>query len=80
MGEVSLNIRLVFLGGGSVGKTAIIKRFLFDTYPEKYRPTVEDLFHKEFNLGTMLLKVFFHFFLFETREKVRNSMVRFESR
>lgn len=57
MGEVSYHVRLVILGGGGVGKTAIVKRFLFNTYCEKYRPTVEDLFFKEFNLGTLLLKV-----------------------
>lgn len=57
MGEVSYHIRLVILGGGGVGKTGIVKRFLFNTFCEKHRPTVEDLFFKEFNLGTMLLKV-----------------------
>ena len=57
MGEVSYHVRLVVLGGGGVGKTSIVKRFLFNTYCEKHRPTVEDLFFKEYNLGTMLLKV-----------------------
>ena len=57
MSEVSCHVRLVFLGGGGVGKTAIVRRFLFNTFNEKHRPTVEDLFFKEFNLGTLLLKV-----------------------
>lgn len=57
MADVSINIRLVILGGGGVGKTAIVKRFLTNTFVEKYRPTVEDLFFKEYNLGTILLKV-----------------------
>lgn len=57
MGEVSYHIRLVIMGSAGVGKTAIVKRFLFNTFCEKHRPTVEDLFFKEFNLGTMLLKV-----------------------
>ncbi|RWS27677.1 GTP-binding protein Di-Ras2-like protein, partial [Leptotrombidium deliense] len=56
MGEVSYHVRLVILGGGGVGKTGIVKRFLFNTFCEKHRPTVEDLFFKEFNLGTMILK------------------------
>ena len=53
----SCSVRIVILGGGGVGKTAIVKRFLFHTFTEKYRPTVEDLFFKEFNYGTILLKV-----------------------
>ncbi|RWS00665.1 hypothetical protein B4U79_19176, partial [Dinothrombium tinctorium] len=32
MGEVSFHVRLVILGGGGVGKTAIVKRFLFNTF------------------------------------------------
>ncbi|XP_064478500.1 ras-related protein Rap-1A-like [Ornithodoros turicata] len=50
-------IRLVTLGGGGVGKSSIVKRFLFNTYCDRYRPTVEDLFCKEFDLETMTLKV-----------------------
>lgn len=50
-------IRLVTLGGGKVGKSSIVKRFLFNTYSDRYRPTVEDLFCKEFDLETMTLKV-----------------------
>lgn len=50
-------IRLVTLGGGGVGKSSIVKRFLFNTYTDRYRPTVEDLYCKEFDLETMTLKV-----------------------
>ncbi|XP_077489317.1 GTP-binding protein Di-Ras2 [Amblyomma americanum] len=50
-------IRLVTLGGGGVGKSSIVKRFLFNTYSDKYKPTVEDLFCKEFDLESMTLKV-----------------------
>jgi GTPase SAR1 family protein len=53
----SCSVRIVILGGAGVGKTAIVKRFLFHTFTEKYRATVEDLFFKEFNYGTLLLKV-----------------------
>ncbi|XP_054159333.1 ras-related protein Rap-1b-like [Oppia nitens] len=59
MTEESYRIRLVTLGGVSVGKSAILKRFLFNTFNEKHKPTVEDLFTKDFNLGTMTLKVDF---------------------
>ena len=53
----SCNVRIVLLGGGGVGKTAIVKRFLFHSFCDKYRATVEDLFFKEFNYGNLLLKV-----------------------
>ncbi|CAG2169682.1 unnamed protein product [Oppiella nova] len=59
MSEESYHIRLVTLGGVSVGKSAILRRFLFNTFNEKHRATVEDLFTKDFNLGTMTLKVDF---------------------
>ncbi|KAK8774045.1 hypothetical protein V5799_011422 [Amblyomma americanum] len=49
-------IRLVTLGGGGVGKSSIVKRFLFNTYSDRYKPTVEDLFCKEFDLESMTLK------------------------
>lgn len=35
-------IRLVILGGAGVGKSCIVKRFLFKNYSDKYRATVED--------------------------------------
>lgn len=58
MGEVTkLHIRLVILGAGGSGKSAIIRRFLFNTFCDKHRPTVEDLFTKDFQIGTCHLKV-----------------------
>lgn len=50
-------IRLVILGGAGVGKSCIVKRFLLNTYSDKYRSTVEDLYNREYNLGTVTLKV-----------------------
>lgn len=50
-------IRLVILGGQGVGKSCLVKRFLFNTYCNKYRSTVEDLYNKEYDLGHMTLKV-----------------------
>lgn len=50
-------IRLVILGGAGVGKSCILKRFLFKTYTDKYRATVEDLYNREYDLGGVTLKV-----------------------
>ncbi|XP_049818706.1 GTP-binding protein Di-Ras2 [Aethina tumida] len=50
-------IRLVTLGGAGVGKSCIIKRFLTNTYSDKYRSTVEDLYNREYDLGHTTLKV-----------------------
>lgn len=53
----SERIRLVILGGAGVGKSCIVKRFLFKTYSDKYRATVEDLYNREYDLGGVTLKV-----------------------
>ncbi|KDR14940.1 GTP-binding protein Di-Ras1 [Zootermopsis nevadensis] len=50
-------IRLVILGGAGVGKSCIVKRFLFNTFADKYRSTVEDLYNREYDLGPVTLKV-----------------------
>lgn len=50
-------IRLVILGGAGVGKSCITKRFLLKTYSDKYRATVEDLYNREYDLGSVTLKV-----------------------
>ncbi|KAM3864194.1 ras-related protein Rap-2a-like [Diretmus argenteus] len=44
-------VRLVFLGGAGVGKTALIQRFLQDTFEPKHRRTVEELHSKEYEVG-----------------------------
>lgn len=44
--------RLVVLGDAGVGKSAICKRFLYNSFCPKYKMTVEDLYSKEFNVGT----------------------------
>ncbi|XP_022240249.1 GTP-binding protein Di-Ras2-like [Limulus polyphemus] len=60
MGETTTyHIRLVVFGGGGVGKSAILKRFLLNTFNEKHSPTVEDLHYCEFAIGTLTLKVDF---------------------
>lgn len=43
-----------------------VQRFLFNTFAEKHRPTVEDLFTKDFSFGTLCLKAsipFIHWFV-----------------
>lgn len=50
-------VRLVTLGGPNVGKSSIVKRFLFNTFSDKYKPTVEDLYSQEYDFGQLTLKV-----------------------
>lgn len=50
-------IRLVLLGGAGVGKSCVVRRFLTKSYCDKYRPTVEDLHNREYDLGSVTLKV-----------------------
>ncbi|XP_073968513.1 GTP-binding protein Di-Ras2 isoform X3 [Rhodnius prolixus] len=49
--------RLVVLGGAGVGKSAIVNKFLYNTFSEKYRTTVEDLHSRTFQLGQISIKV-----------------------
>ncbi|KAL2101669.1 hypothetical protein ACEWY4_003430 [Coilia grayii] len=50
-------VRLVFLGAAGVGKTALIRRFLEDSFEPKHRRTVEELHSKEYELGGMKVTV-----------------------
>ncbi|XP_022917546.1 GTP-binding protein Di-Ras2 [Onthophagus taurus] len=50
-------IRIATLGGAGVGKSCIVKRFLMNTYSDRYKSTVEDLYNREYDLGHMTLKV-----------------------
>lgn len=50
-------VRLVFLGAAGVGKTAIIQRFLKDTFEPKHRRTVEDLHRKEYVMGDVKVTI-----------------------
>ncbi|XP_061840515.1 GTP-binding protein Rhes-like [Nerophis lumbriciformis] len=49
--------RLVFLGAAGVGKTALIRRFLQDTFEPKHRRTVEELHSKEYDIGGVKVTV-----------------------
>ncbi|KAG7281056.1 hypothetical protein CRUP_027593 [Coryphaenoides rupestris] len=44
-------VRLAFLGAAGVGKTALIRRFLQDTFEPKHRRTVEELHRREYEGG-----------------------------
>ncbi|KAF7214281.1 ras-related protein Rap-2a [Nothobranchius furzeri] len=50
-------VRVVFLGAAGVGKTALIRRFLQDTFEPKHRRTVEELHSKEYDIGGVKVTV-----------------------
>ncbi|XP_077575246.1 rasd family member 4 [Stigmatopora nigra] len=50
-------VRLVFLGAAGVGKTALIRRFLKDTFEVKHRRTVEELYCQEYDIGGVKITV-----------------------
>uniref|UniRef100_A0A3P9M5P4 Uncharacterized protein n=2 Tax=Oryzias TaxID=8089 RepID=A0A3P9M5P4_ORYLA len=51
------DVRLVFLGAGGVGKTALIHRFLQDTFDPKHRRTVEEIHRKEYEVGEVKVTI-----------------------
>ena len=47
-----INIKLLILGHGGVGKTSIISNYLGKSFPDRYIPTIgSSIFRKEFNLN-----------------------------
>jgi len=52
-------IRLVVMGDRKVGKTCLIRQFLYTTFQDKYKPTIEDLYSEDFSVGESKLKVDF---------------------
>ncbi|CAG5125685.1 unnamed protein product [Candidula unifasciata] len=57
MADTDQRNRVVFLGAGRVGKTAILKRFLFNTFTPDYKETVEDLFVRDYNIPMRRLSI-----------------------
>ncbi|KAK5865914.1 hypothetical protein PBY51_020145 [Eleginops maclovinus] len=51
------HVRLVFLGAAGVGKTALIQRFLEDTFEPKHKRTVEEMHNKEYDIGGVKISV-----------------------
>ncbi|XP_051940092.1 GTP-binding protein Rhes-like [Hippocampus zosterae] len=51
------HVRLVFLGAAGVGKTALIRRFLQDTFEAKHRRTVEELHSREYDVSGVKITV-----------------------
>ncbi|KAM9125171.1 ras-related protein Rap-2c-like [Pangshura tecta] len=49
--EAEARLRLVFFGAAGVGKTALIRRFLQDSFEARHRRTVEELHQLELELG-----------------------------
>lgn len=50
-------VRLVFLGAAGVGKTALIRRFLQDTFEPKHQRTVEEMHTKEYEVSGATIKL-----------------------
>lgn len=53
-------VRLVFLGAAAVGKSALIRRYLYDRFDHKYTRTVEDIHAFEYDTagsGKMRLEI-----------------------
>ena len=57
MSDTDQRHRVVVMGPGKVGKTCILKRFLFNTYTEDYKETVEDLYCRDYNVRGTCMKV-----------------------
>lgn len=55
--NVPLKFRIVTMGQGAVGKSAILQKFFDEKFPEKYKETVDDLFSRNFYVNGILLEV-----------------------
>ncbi|XP_041474631.1 dexamethasone-induced Ras-related protein 1-like [Lytechinus pictus] len=57
MSDGEEHYRLVVMGSGKVGKTAIIQQFINNKFEEKYKETVEDLHCREYHINGHSIKV-----------------------
>lgn len=49
--ESTVRHKIVMMGAAKVGKSAIIHQFLYSTFTPKYKRTVEEMHHGDFNLS-----------------------------
>ena len=49
--------RVLVMGASKVGKTAIISQFLYDQFPLGYKPTLEEMYKGDFELGNTKLSL-----------------------
>lgn len=52
--------KVVVLGSGGVGKSALTVQFVSGCFIEKYDPTIEDFYRKEIEVTIFLLLILFH--------------------
>ena len=53
-----ITIKIAILGDGNVGKTSLVNRFLKDTFPKKYIPTIGSIIlKKDYKLKEAVIKV-----------------------
>ncbi|XP_011170934.1 ras-related protein Rap1 [Solenopsis invicta] len=53
--ESSIRHKIVVMGAAKVGKSAIINQFLYSTFSPKYKRTVEEMHHGDFNVSGIQL-------------------------
>lgn len=53
--ESSIRHKIVMMGAAKVGKSAIINQFLYSTFTPKYKRTVEEMHHGDFNVSGIQL-------------------------
>ena len=57
MAETDERHRLVVIGAGRVGKSCIVNRFLFGSFTDAYKQTVEDLHCRDYDINGSIVKV-----------------------
>ncbi|MFX1394312.1 MAG: GTP-binding protein [Promethearchaeota archaeon] len=56
--EDALNIKVIVLGDGNVGKTSLVSNFLGKEIPEKYLPTIgNNIFRKDYKLNNQRIRI-----------------------
>lgn len=59
--------KVVVLGSGGVGKSALTVQFVSGCFIEKYDPTIEDFYRKEIEVRSLCHNTLFHCFLSSNR-------------